>query len=127
MNLGQKLQKDIIYRLGSWRTKFVEIPHEINGHKTKDINEVLYWGGKEMVSHLILNATETPVNSIIDYSEIQDVDLDELDGMILGIEELDKALMKIPFGSFNIVPGVSLSVISMPLKVAIAVMYFVSL
>ena len=68
MNLGQKLQKDIIYRLGSWRTKFVEIPHEINGHKTKDINEVLYWGGKEMVSHLILNATETPVNSIIDYA-----------------------------------------------------------
>lgn len=107
MNLGQKLQKDIIYRLGSWRTKFVEIPHEINGHKTKDINEVLYWGGKEMVSHLILNATETPVNSIIDYSEIQDVDLDELDGMILGIEELDKALMKIPFGSFNIVTGVN--------------------
>lgn len=107
MNLGQKLQKDIIYRLGSWRTKFVEIPHEINGHKTKDINEVLYWGGKEMVSHLILNATETPVNSIIDYSEIQDVDLDELDGMILGIEELDKALMKIPLGSFNIITGVN--------------------
>jgi twinkle protein len=74
---GCKMQKEVIYRLGSWRTKVVVLPefHESDiGKKTaiKDINEVLFFFGKDKVLDLIINAKDSPIDSVIDFSDIED-------------------------------------------------------
>ena len=55
---GEKMRKELVYRLGSWRCKIVNVPKscEYNGEKikVKDLNEVLYYMGKEKVMEIIL-------------------------------------------------------------------------
>lgn len=108
---GIKMQKECIYRLGSWRTKFVEIPHEHINQETgeitpmKDLNHVLYYEGKQAVMNLILNAHDQEVPSVINLSDVDDVELDEMDGIEIGIKCLDVELMKLFYGTLTIVSG----------------------
>lgn len=109
---GRKFQKDIVYRLGSWRCKVVNVPEVYkaeDGKEThvKDLNEVLFWFGKEKVLEIILNAHDTPVESVIDYSDIKEVDLDEIDGLYTGIQEFDSEMMRLFYGTFNILTGIN--------------------
>lgn len=108
---GRKMQKECIYRLGTWRCKTVQIPSFIEQDgkklKIKDLNEVLYYCGKEKVMQLITDATDTPVDSVSDYSDIKNIDLDSIDGIKTGFYELDKKLMKLFFSTFNILTGVN--------------------
>lgn len=108
---GEKMQREIVYRLGSWRTMIVDVPHtiEVEGKKyqVKDMNEVLYYGGREMVMDMIANARDCPVNGVIDFSDIQDIDIDQIDGIKTGIKDLDRYLMKLFYGTFNILTGVN--------------------
>ena len=98
---GIKAQKEIIYRLGSWRTKVMNIPDvvEFNGKKVKckDINELLYYKGKEAVLEAIINAKDTPVSSVVDFADVTDLDLADMDGVETGYKDLDKELMKVFF------------------------------
>lgn len=109
---GQKMQKEVVYRLGSWRTKVVEVPpifEAENGRKysINDLNEALYYLGKEKVLEIILNAKDSPVPGVIDFSDIQDVDLDQIDGITTGIRPLDRYLMKLFQGTLNIITGIN--------------------
>lgn len=109
---GQKMQKEVVYRLGSWRTKVVEVPpifEAENGKKysINDLNEALYYLGKEKVLEIILNAKDSPVPGVIDFSDIQDVDLDQIDGITTGIRTLDRYLMKLFQGTLNIITGIN--------------------
>jgi len=108
---GIKMQKECIYRLGSWRTKFIDIPpfHYDTEHDRKypmkDLNHVLYYEGKEAVMNLIMNAHDQEVPSVINMSEIEDIDLDEMDGIKTGIKSLDSEIMKLFYGTLTIVSG----------------------
>lgn len=108
---GIKMQKECVYRLGSWRTKFVEIPKTIEAKEkiipTKDLNDILYLLGKQAVLDLILKAKDSPVDSVRDFSDITNIDLDEIDGVKTGIQELDKKLMRLFYGTFTILTGVN--------------------
>lgn len=109
---GRKFQKDIIYRLGSWRCKVVNVPETFTNDEgkeilVKDLNEVLFWYGKEKVLEIILNAHDTPVESVVDYSDIKEVDLDEIDGLYTGIHEFDTEMMRLFYGTFNILTGIN--------------------
>lgn len=110
---GLKMQRECIYRLGSWRTKVVEIPRFFINEETKekrainDLNEALYFFGKEKVLELILDAKESPVPGVVDFSDIEDVDLDALDGIPTGLPNLDRYLMKLFYGTLNIVTGIN--------------------
>lgn len=109
---GIKMQKEVVYRLGSWRTKVVEIPQFIEVPNDKkypvnDLNEALYFFGKEKVLEFILNAKDSPVPGVIDFSDIQDVDLDQIDGVKTGIKPLDRYLMKLFQGTLNIITGIN--------------------
>lgn len=109
---GIKMQKETVYRIGSWRTKVVEMPPEFeiqSGKKraVNDLNEVLYYFGKEKVLEIILNAKDSPVPGVIDFSDIKDVDLDQIDGITTGIKPLDRYLMKLFNGTLNIVTGIN--------------------
>ena len=108
---GEKMCKECVYRLGSWRCKVVNIPRyvELDGKKIKikDLNEVLYYMGKEKVMEIINNASDTPVDSVIDYTDVTSVDLDAIDGIKTGFREIDQKLMKIFYSTFNILTGVN--------------------
>lgn len=107
---GRKAQKEVVHRLGTWKCKIVDPPLEFideNNKKTKikDINEVLYFFGKEKVIDCILNAQETPISNVIDFADIEDIDLQDMQGIYTGIKELDKKIMRLFFGTFNILSG----------------------
>nr|DAP06605.1 MAG TPA: DNA directed DNA polymerase [Caudoviricetes sp.] len=112
---GVKMRKEVIPRLGSWRTKYIDIPKTIINRKTghevpiKDMNEVLYYAGKEAVLDLIEHAEDPGVPSIVNVSEIQDVDLDEMDGINTGIRELDAEIMRLFYGTLTVVSGLPAS------------------
>ena len=108
---GVKMRKEVIPRLGSWRTRYVDIPQTCVDKRTgktfhvKDINEVLYYAGKDAVMDLIEHAEDPGVPSIVNISDIQDVDLDEMDGISTGIKELDAEIMKLFYGTLTVVSG----------------------
>lgn len=109
---GIKLQKEAIYRLGSWRTKVVELPniYEMpSGKKVaiKDLNETLYYFGKQVVIDAITNAKDSPVPGVKDFADIDDLDIDALGGIVTNIKPLDRYLMKLFYGTLNILTGVN--------------------
>lgn len=109
---GKKMRKEVVYRLGSWRCKVVDIPtfyEKEDGKRVtvNDLNEMMFWYGKEAVLNAIINAKDQPVASVVDFSDIQDMDLSEIDGVYTGIHEFDAEMQRLYYGTFNIVTGVN--------------------
>lgn len=108
---GFKFAKEVVPRLGSWRCKVANCPEFfVNEEKQtkrhiKDINETLYWFGKQGIVDMIAGAADTPVPSLVDLSDVEERDLSTMDGIETGIIELDKQLMKLFYGTFNILSG----------------------
>lgn len=106
---GEKMRKECIYRLGTWRTKYIITPefYEKNGRKIpiKDINDCLQMGGSEFVMDLISDAKDVPVKSVVDYSDIEEQDISKMDGVRTGIKPLDNELIKIYYGTLTILSG----------------------
>lgn len=107
---GNKMRKEVLYRLGTWRCKVVDIPQYFKKPSgaevaVSDINEMMYWYGKEAVLSAIINAKDQPVASVVDFSDITEVDLSEIDGIYMGLDQFDKSLMRLFYGTFNIVTG----------------------
>lgn len=108
---GRKMKKNIIPRLGQWRCYEVEAPTEIEKDgKTiyiKDINEVLYYYGKDKVIECIDNAKEMPITDVVDLYDIQEFDVETAEGVFSGFEEIDKWIYKFFFGCINIITGIN--------------------
>lgn len=109
---GKKMRKEVVYRLGSWRCKVVDIPtfyEKEDGKRVtvNDLNEMMFWYGKEAVLNAIINAKDQPVASVVDFSDIEDMDLSEIDGIYTGIHEFDAEMQRLYYGTFNIVTGVN--------------------
>ena len=107
---GIKMRKECIYRLGTWRTKYITAPEYFekeNGKKVpiKDINDCLQIGGKNFVMNLISDAKDVPVKSVVDYSEIEELDISQMDGVKTGIKPLDEELLKIFYGTLTVLSG----------------------
>lgn len=107
---GIKMRKECIYRLGTWRTKYIATPEYFekeNGKRVplKDINDCLQVGGKEFVMNLISEAKDVPVKSVVDYSEIEELDISQMDGVKTGIKPLDNELVKLFYGTLTILSG----------------------
>lgn len=107
---GMKMRKECIYRLGSWRTKYIEIPKEKlleNGKKIpiNDINDTLQSFGSSYVMAMIINAKDIPVTSVTDFTEVDDLDISDMNGVTTGIKPLDKELIKIFHGTLTILSG----------------------
>ncbi len=107
---GIETRKEACARLGTWRTRYVDIPikmekdgKEIN---VKDANDILFHFGKEKLLDFINNAQEMPIPDIIDLSKADDFDIETAPGLITGIENLDKILYKFVLGSIVVLTGV---------------------
>ena len=108
--VGIKMWEECIYRLGTWRTKYITAPEYFekeNGKKVpiKDINDCLQIGGKNFVMNLISDAKDVPVKSVVDYSEIEELDISQMDGVKTGIKPLDEELLKIFYGTLTVLSG----------------------
>lgn len=108
---GLKMRKEVCSRLGVWRTLYVDMPNTIVNKndgkevKAKDINEVLYLGGKQMVLDLINDAKELPITGIRNLSSVEPFDLESAPGLYSGLESIDKIVYKFLFGSTILVTG----------------------
>jgi len=108
---GVKMRKEVIPRLGAWRTKYIDIPKVHHDEATgkdypmKDLNEVLFYEGKEGVRKLFDSACDPGVPSVTNVSDIHDMDLDEVDGVTTGISEIDRDLMRLFYGTLTILSG----------------------
>lgn len=106
---GNKMVKEVTSRLGNWRTKVVQLPEfyesENGKRKVSDLNETLFRFGKEFTLKTLLDAKDSPVDSVIDFCDIEDIDLSTIDGIYTGIEALDSELMKLFYGTVTILTG----------------------
>jgi twinkle protein len=107
---GLKMRKECIYRLGTWRTKYVEYPKEnvlSSGKKVpiNDMNDTLQSLGANYVMSMIINAKDIPVTSVTDFTEVDDLDISDMNGVTTGIKRLDKELIKIFYGTLTILSG----------------------
>lgn len=105
---GVKMQKECVPRLGSWRTKVVDIPAipiGNTGRVTKDLNEILYVCGKDKVLELILDAKDSPVPSVADLSDVEPTEYEDVDGVTTGLKAIDDELMRLFFGTLTIMSG----------------------
>lgn len=108
---GRKYIKEITRRLGEDRCKVVDLPETIeledgSVKHIKDLNELLFYGGKQAVINAINNAQERKIESVIDCSDVQDIDMDGIDGMKTGFKELDSCINRSYCGTVSIVTGV---------------------
>lgn len=107
---GEKMRKECINRLGPWRTKYIQTPkyfEKENGRRVplNDINDCLQVGGKEFVLKLIANAKDVPVTSVIDYADIEELDMSQVGGVKTGLKPVDKELVKLYNGTLTILSG----------------------
>lgn len=107
---GINMRKECIYRLGTWRTKYISTPsyyEKDNGKRVplNDINDCLQVGGADYVMQLISDAKDVPVKSVVDYSDIEELDISQMDGVKTGIKPLDNELLKIFYGTLTVLSG----------------------
>jgi len=107
---GNKFVKEVVPRLGSWRCKIASCPELYeaeDGKKVsiKDVNETLFYYGREKVAEIIANAADTPVPSVIDLSEVSPTEYEDVDGVTFGLKNLDGELMRLFFGTLTIISG----------------------
>ena len=107
---GIKGRTEVVHRLGTWRTYYIETkPTDVasNGVQLKDINEVLFFLGKNRVLEYISEPLEVPVENVSDLAKAEDFDIEHTEGLYTGIKELDDKIYKITFGTLSIITGKS--------------------
>lgn len=112
---GQKMTKEACARLSFTNIKYLEYPEEyverdennkpIKRTPTKDANAVLQMYGASYLFNLVLNAKETPIDSVIKMANVEEMNVYEMDGIEIGIKKLDDALVKIFCGGVTIITG----------------------
>ena len=107
---GRKFAREVTSRLGEYRVKIVSIPtpHTLEDGsrvRVKDLNELLYYQGKEAVREAINNAAEAEIPTVIDYTDVSRFDMSDVPGFVTGFHELDLALDKMYMGTTTIITG----------------------
>lgn len=101
---GRKMNIEASSRLGVNRCRFFPHPvYKANGKlmQINDINECLFRLGKERLKSIFDEVINAPNPSFIDFTEIEDIDWSQVDGISFGLDEVDKVLHKMYRGSVN--------------------------
>lgn len=107
---GTEARKQVIYRLGTWRTKFIEYPkYKVldDGRRIpiKDMNDVLQAFGSGYTLSMITSAKDVPVDSVVDFADVDDLDISDMTGVQTGLAPLDKELIRLFDGTLTILSG----------------------
>jgi archaellum biogenesis ATPase FlaH/5S rRNA maturation endonuclease (ribonuclease M5) len=107
--VGVDMRKEVCSRLGVWRTKYVDLPTQLEKDgkmvKVKDANEVLFHFGKQKVIDLINNAQEIPVQNVVDLADVDDFDIESAPGLFTSLKNLNDVVYKFIYGSLVILTG----------------------
>ena len=103
-------RKEACARIGTWKTRFVNVPFKTKNEKgtdvyLKDANEVLIHLGKKAVLNYILSAEEVPIPDITDLSLAEDFDIETAPGLKSNLKALDDVVYKFVYGSLVILTG----------------------
>lgn len=105
---GVKARDEVCHRLGTWRTYYVDMKEETDDEiPLKDINELLYFKGKDIILEYINKPLEIPIDKVKDLSKAEEFDIENAEGLYTGIKDLDDRIYKIVFGTVNIITGKS--------------------
>lgn len=107
---GEKFAKNVSTRLGEYRIKIADVPtvHALDDGtkiKVKDLNELLFYEGKDAVREVIKTARDSEIPAVVDYADVKQFDMSEVGGFTSGLTDLDNALMKFYFGSVTVLTG----------------------
>lgn len=93
--------------LQRWKSKVWCVRQE-DYLECKDANDILRLYGKEQIRKCIQNAAQPPISNIIPLSDVEDIDLDDLEKLGTGITKLDETLSGgLPFGQLILITGKS--------------------
>lgn len=109
---GRNFAREVTSRLGEYRVKVVDIPSphimpDGNKIKVKDLNELLYYEGKDAVREAINNASMAEIPAIIDYTDVTKFDMSDVPGFTTGFFDMDVALDKFYLGTTTILTGIA--------------------
>lgn len=109
---GQAFVQNVSPRLGEYRVKVVDLPPIFQtgsgeSVKIKDVNELLYYGGKEAVREAINNARDGEIAGLIDYTKVKRFNMHDVGGFKSGLKPLDDALGKFYLSSTNLITGIA--------------------
>jgi len=107
---GKKARDNIMHRLGTWRTYYVEIMDKDtteSGRPIKDANEILYYKGANRVLDYIAKPLDVPIDNVLDLATAEEFDIEKTEGLYTGIKDLDDKIYKLVFGTLNIITGKS--------------------
>lgn len=107
---GRKFVKEVSKRLGEYRVKIAEIPLSVTAKDGKeleinDLNELLYFCGKQAVIDVINDAKDAEIPTVVDYTDVKRFDMSDVEGFITGLGDLDDTLTKFYMGSTTILTG----------------------
>ena len=108
---GAKFLSQVTRMLKASRCKTVNIPEYFikedggKGKPIKDLNEYLYYYGPEKTLALIVNASDTPIESVLDLSDVEPIDYETMEGVRFGLESLDKEIMRVFLSTLTIISG----------------------
>lgn len=97
---GERMNKEVVPRLGTHRTKYVKSNYE-------DINLQLFKAGKESVMQSIANAKEIPIKDVIDMADVEDHNPDEMEKIKSGLNGLDRFIGGWFLGTVNVITGIN--------------------
>lgn len=97
---GQKLQRNLINRLGEWRCSVVVSDR-------KDANEVLVYDGREAIQQAVARAVEVPKSGLLRLADVPAFDISKLTRVRSGIPDLDKLTGGFILGNTTLWTGIS--------------------
>ena len=109
---GRKWIKEAVRRLGEYRCKVVDLPETYTDDggsewHIKDLNEYLYYAGPQRVMDVINQAQAQEIESVVDRTAVTAFNIDDVDGIRTGFDELDAGLGKIYCGTTNLITGIT--------------------
>ncbi|MFW6410396.1 MAG: bifunctional DNA primase/helicase, partial [Halanaerobiales bacterium] len=99
-NAGEKLKKEIVKRLGRWRCYVVN-------SKKNDANAHLHYKGKHSVINAINNAEPVPIKRVVQFHEIEPLDLTKINSVKSTVPLVNKYLGGYMMGLVTIWTGVN--------------------
>lgn len=104
---GEKMKNEIMPRLGDWRCKTISYPLLPTKREANDLNEVLYYFDGAFLNKMIVNATDVPIEHIVDMADVEDIDLAHAEGIKSGLKCIDKRIAKFFLGTVAIHTGIN--------------------
>jgi len=99
---GQKLERNLIQRLGAWRCNVVR-------HNCKDANEALLLHGKQAVINAVAGAVEVPMEGLIPLADVPLLDYRDVVRVRSGIKGIDKVIGGFMMGELSVWTGINSS------------------